>query len=569
MLKLKRIISVLLAVITAAGLCTAPCVMAAETQKVLFADFTSPEAETLPMHNPGAPNDGGRMKKNTDIYYGDAVQSGRWAVTGSNSSLSNYDVAAAGIDLEAAAGCNIFVIRFYSSTDNDAFNVLFYDAESTYYRYGLYVTKAGWQEAAIPVSAIEEDVAIVDITSFVLQKGGWGINSSVFNQQNVLCFDSMWFENRNYNTAMDADSPERGLAVTGASSTITRTSDFAYSDSAASWVWTTSATSARTIKTADFDTLNLDSRQYGKATFRVYSEAYDEVVLLFYYTDGTGVQKYYRQTYYFTEDDGTVGKWIEIPVQLTDTGYSLDYIALNYNGWGTAHNVANRLYIDKIWLGETEDINASFGYVSSAYDGADDVGVFDAIALEFDDYLSGDVACDAVEVMRGGNPVTEFEAWSDKKTLYIKTDAAMAFDASYEITVTTALTSQIGRTLGKNQTIRFHTRAPYLAIDTVALVDAAGEELTQIPAVGSAVSATAEIVNGSEAAVRYVILLAMYDSEGTLLGVQMSGETEFEANMAVSHSITASGAVAENTASIRGFLWSGTGTMIPYGIAAL
>ena len=564
MLKMKKTISALLAVVMMAALCAVSPAMA-ETTKVMFADFTDKTATSLPMHKTdeeGARNDADRIKPVTDIYYGDSGQSGIWSVSGSNSQLKNYYVTDSGMSLAAAAKCNVFVMRFYSSTDSDAFNVLFYKDSSTYKQVAVYVSKAGWQEVTIPVSAIEEKLAIEDFSYFLLQKGGWGIDKTVFNQENKLYFDSMWFENRVYNVAADADE---GVTLYHTDNlNLKASTDVVYSDSSSSMCLSTTATSNRSIYSAELSTLNLDSTMYDKVTYRLYSEQKDQVVLTLYYTNESGASKFKAQTYEFSEDASNIGKWVEVTIDISDFDYTVDKVGLNYNGWGTSHNGSNNLYIDKIWFGDVEDINGVFSYKQSAYDGAENVGVFDAIALEFDAPPAAAIACDAVEVTRDGNIVTEFDAWSDENMLYVKTDAAMAFDSEYEITVTSALNDQRGYTLDAKTIISFKTASAYLAIDSIELVDTNGDKLSAVPAADTAVSAVAEIINGSDEKASFVAIIAMYDSTGRLVKVSVSNPTEFNANMAVSHELKASDTVTSDTASVRGFLWSGTDTMIPF-----
>ena len=60
----------------------------------------------------------------------------------------------------------------------------------------------------------------------------------------------------------------------------------------------------------------------------------------------------------------------------------------------------------------------------------------------------------------------------------------------------------------------------------------------------------------------------MYDSHGKMLGVKVSDPTPFVANMTVPHTVVAPGTVPADTASIKGFLWNGLGTLVPCGAAA-
>ena len=62
----KKLLAMLAVVMLAASACAAS--VYAEVETLLFADFTDTEAETLPLHNTDATNDGGRMKKATDIF---------------------------------------------------------------------------------------------------------------------------------------------------------------------------------------------------------------------------------------------------------------------------------------------------------------------------------------------------------------------------------------------------------------------------------------------------------------------------------------------------------------------
>ena len=196
----RKIISAVLTFAMLLALCTAVYADAEASGKIIFADFTNAGAETLPMSNPNG-NSGAKITKETEIFFGASGQSGRWRVTGSNGTPMKYTLTEAGIDVSEIAGCNMFVIRFYSTTAEDAFNALFY-AGSTYRQIKVTVTKSGWQELAIPMSDITAKFELSELTAFTVQKGGWG---TVHNKENVLFFDSMWFERRSCNVAASAD----------------------------------------------------------------------------------------------------------------------------------------------------------------------------------------------------------------------------------------------------------------------------------------------------------------------------------------------------------------------------
>jgi len=580
MFKLKKMGSFLIAVVMLVAMCAISPVMAAETDKVMFIDFTDTSADLLPMTDPDK-NAGGRIDKKTDVCYGAAKQSGLWYVSGSKSSLSTYSVAESNMDLDKLAECDFFVIRFYSTFESDQFSFVIKSDAATkpYLTKVINITKSGWQEVAVPVSEIEASLPNKDITgisTFCMYKGAYSATS--FVPKNHIYFDSMWFEKRKNNVVADADNDTLTLTKKDNSATVSINSDTVYGDSSSSFQWV-NPEKAGSIQSVDLSTIGLsDPKAYTTLTFRMYSDAADIINLLVYYTNTSGTSKYVREPYTFSEEAGNIGKWVEVTldltcmdtkdVNLTTAASKLDNIRLNRGSWTTASTYNNNVYIDKIWFGEVEDINTIFNYKTSAYKDATDVGVYDTVTLEFEDYLSETIACDAVTVKRDGNVVTEFDAWADRNFLCVKTNSAMAFDSTYEITVTPALKDQRGYALSGNRTISFRTALPYLATEGVKLVDSNGKEIKALPASGTAVSASAEIVNGSEKDEKYVTVLVMYDSHGKMLGVSVSEPTDFVANMTVPHIIAAPGTVVEDTASIKGFLWNSLGTLVPYGAAA-
>lgn len=561
----RKIISVVLTFAMLLALCTAVYADAEASGKIIFADFTNAGAETLPMSNPNG-NSGAKITKETEIFFGASGQSGRWRVTGSNGTPMKYTLTEAGIDVSEIAGCNMFVIRFYSTTAEDAFNALFY-AGSTYRQIKVTVTKSGWQELAIPMSDITAKFELSELTAFTVQKGGWG---TVHNKENIIYFDSMWFERRSCNVAASADDSSLMMEKQNSSSgTLELSGDCVYGNSQKSIHWSFNSTNPRSIYTKSFDSINIDSEKYNSVTFRMFSKEADSMVLLLYYKNDEGVEKYTSKIYNFTEEADNIGKWITVTLDISNIGYKLTKIGINYNGWGTSHTATNDLYIDKIWLGTSENINAVFNCTGSAYDGAKDVNVFDSVSIEFDAYLSGTVACDAVSVTRDGNAVTGFKAWTDKNKLFVKTNEAMRFESVYEITVTPALTDQRGYALAEeNNVITFTTAAPYLAFDSVKITDGNGNDVSAVPGEGAEVAAAAGIVNGSETGRKFTAVIAMYDEAGSLLSVKVGEPAEFPANMEFSKNVSAACTVAPGTAKVRGFLISDVFTLTPFGLPA-
>ncbi len=566
MLKLRKTISILVAVMMLAAMYAAvpTFAIAGTTNKVVVADFTNPDAE-IPFYNSASnattPN---QLYKSTEQCYGEAEQSGKWTVAGSSGVPGEHFIDE--VKRAALSETDTFVVRFYSSTSNDVFHLLFIHTDAkTYIRHKITVTKQGWQEAVIPVSAITTKVPVDKLGSLKLNKGKWD-NLIEHNTNNVLYFDSMWFEKRVSNVAVDADDDNSQMTLVSANhGSLTKDTATVYDGSTSSIKWNYSRTDAGTSRLNTKD-LNIEPAKYGKVTIRFYSEQTDQLVFL---VVSEGYKNNYKTaTYGFSTAENNIGKWIEYEISVNDTTKPITQIAMvkGINAWGTNHNANNTIYIDKIWFGESEDINTTFSYIKSDYANAQNVGVFDIITFEFGDYLAEEVDCDAVEVTRDSNPVTEFKAWTDRNLLYVKTDDAMAFNSPYKIKVTQALTDQRGYTLYADEEISFTTKAPYLAIDEVKITDADGNKLSSVPAVGSTAKVSASIVNGSATSQSAVAIIAMYDKDGKLLKVSLSEPKNYDANMSVSAEISALCAVVDKTASIRGFLWDGLSKMLPLGL---
>ena len=474
-------------------------------------------------------------------------------------------------------------LDFYSSTASDAFNVLFYNAEGgtgTYYRYPLYVTKSGWQEVAIPVSDIAVKVPVKDIKSFILQKGGWGISKDTengFNSQNKLYFDSMWFENRavtfiDFTDTTSETLPMHNAAASNDGGRMKKDANIYYGDSRQSGLWSVTGSSSTLSAYNVPSSVDLDAAAKCDAfIIRFYASTAKDAFSVLFYAGENATGTYYRYPLYVTKSG-----WQEVAIPVSDIAAKVPVkdiksFNLNKGGWGikkdedNGFNAQNKLYFDSMWFESASDFNASFEYTASVYSNAEDVGVYDTITLEFSEAISGTIACDAVEVKKNGNAVTEFTAWADGERLCVKTDTAMAFNSSYEITVTPALESRRGYTLKDEITISFTTKSPYFAIDDIRLVDSEGNRLSKLPGPGTDVSATAEIINGSDENEETVLIIAMYDKDNRLVDVQIGDVQSHNANMAVpkSYSISKKVTVTDDTASIRGFLWSALDTIIP------
>lgn len=544
--------------------------------QLLTVDFSNRNYESLPMNNTvDARNDNDRIRKNTEIYYGESGQSGLWTVTGSNSRLVNYYVSDAGLDVNKAAKQKNFVMRLYASTDNDAFGILFYNTAGKYYHHPVTITKAGWQKIEIPLSLIETKIKVSELSHIVMQKGGWGIvhpNKVVnatdvpFNPQNALYFDRFWFETPLNSAVFDADDSSLAIVDKNGNCNDAKVTEVHFDESQSSLRWYHSGATIRSLQTVNLADVGIDSKKADKVTFRMYSESYDEIVLLAYYTDpADGKQKYVHMVYYFGEDYDNVGKWVEAELDISGIkNFDIDFIGLTINGWGAVHNTENNIYFDKIWIGEKEELTPVFGYKASEFDKRDDVEIFDTISFKFDEHLAATVPCDGVIVKRDGNKVTEFKAWTERNQLFVKTDAAMKFDSSYEVTVTTALKDMFGANLEENKTVTFKTEKPYFAMDEVKLTDASGKALTALPAEGAQVKLSANVINGSDKDKSFVGIIAMYDGEGKLLKVYIGDKKTYDAGMVVQKAVEASGTVVENTAEISAFIWDGFDTMVPY-----
>ena len=478
-------------------------------------------------------------------------------MTGTNSALKQYSVS----DMSSYSGSNVFVIRVYSTTDTDAFNVLFYK-DTTYTQLKVEIKKSGWQELVIPVSDITTKFSLSEITSFVLNKGGW---NTQHNKSNVLYFDSMWFENRSYNTAVDADNPILQVTSNGGTMGNSTTKVYPGSDSSISW-YLNSNTSNRSLTSVNFSDINLDSTKYNKVTLRLYSEQADKLNIALNYNNGIKDTNKYT-LYEFSEANNNIGKWVELEIDYSDVkSYKFTNIMLNWNGWNQPHTATNNLYIDKIWFGDVEDKNTTFSFIGADVEGSQSVGVFDIIRLEFSDYLAENVECDAVTITRNGSAVTEFDVWADKNVLCIKTKDAMVFDSPYEITVTQKLKDQRGYTLYPAEVISFTTKLPYLAIDEVKITDMSGNKLSALPIGNTPIKAECNIMNGSESEEKFVLLLAMFDKDKKMVDVALSEEKTYPENGVVAAKIATLEEIVTDTniETIKAFLWSDLGRLIPY-----
>ena len=576
MLKQNKLLSLIVAVSVILGLGVSLPVNA-EDSRVVLADFTTPaESTDMPMYNPEARNDADKIIKDTEICYGVAQQSGRWAVTGSNSNLMYISVSDE--IRNNAANCDTFVIRFFSEKPNDKFTVLFGKSEEgvfgsgNYYNYNLTVTKAGWQEEEIPVSDIEARCPISEFRSFKIHKGGWEATNGNFNKENTIYFDSMWFKNSkleflDFTTPAQADMPMHD-ANSNARGKIYVDTTIRYGNAKQSgkWIVTSGVGLLKPYNLPSSFDLGA-AASFDNFVIRVYSTEADDRFNVLFYT-GEGGTGSYSQTAVTTR-----AGWQEliIPVseikeKLAKKGCTFEDIKsfkLDKGNWSVTPNYNSVLYFDTMWFENESDFDPTFTYVSSEYDNKSDVGVYDTITMDFNERLSSTVACDAVTIYRGETEVTEFLAWTEGKRLYIKTNEAMHFESQYWITVTESLFSSRGYTLNAGKTISFTTAAPYLAVDAVRLTDESGADVEEPPAAGETIRICANAINGSDNDRSFVAIIAMYDSEARLLAMSEFSPVTAIANMAVPSEISNSCVVAEGTTAIRGFVWDASDTITP------
>ncbi len=357
---MKKVLSIFIAVLMFAAVFAMVPAFAATMQKVVVADFTNPDVEEIPFHN--SASDGKeqhQMYKDNVVCYGGATQSGKWYVGGTEGYTGVFNISEQ--TRTDIAQADTFVIRFYSEKESDVFHFLFInkDNSNAYSRVRIDVTKQGWQEAVIPVSAITSNkVALNTLGGLKLNKGKWGDEPSN-TPGNTLYFDSMWFEKEIPDKIMFADFTDTSLEMlpmhnpnaNDADGYITAATDIVYGGAAQSGKWRVGGSQS---ELADYLVANsgIDINavaQCDNLVIRFFSEEETDAFNVLFAS--TSKNAYTMEKVYVTKSG-----WQEVRIPLVNVigvKFSFeewDRFWLNKGGWNLAHSRTNNIYFDSMWF---------------------------------------------------------------------------------------------------------------------------------------------------------------------------------------------------------------------------